>query len=229
MTTTLLELRTDVRDRLNESAATTNKQWTDTMLTRWINLGLRDVARRAEVVLDRDDIAAVSGTQEYSLPSDLLRIYRVEYTRTGDNQIYPLEFKDFNNLDGVWWTSQSITEGTPAYFTTWGMSPTAKLKVYPTPSSAGSFKVFYYRTPTTLVADGDIAEIPEGWADIVVNYCEYVALRRDADPRWQEAKALYEQSLDDMMETTRRLSDQAGSIETYSGSFIPGWLYNDAY
>lgn len=222
MTTTLTLLLADVRDHLDEATA---NQWTDAMLTRWINEGLKDIARRAEVIQDRATIPALVGVQEYTLPVDMHRVYRVEYQRTGDNQKYSLEYKDFNNLDAVWWTSQGITEGTPMYFTMWGMPPAAKVVIYPKPSSAGSFTVFYYRQPATLVSGGDVAEIPSGWESLVVLYCEYMALRRDADPRWQEAKSLYESGYNDLYELTRRWSDQAGSVEVAGGGMVPGWLY----
>lgn len=223
---TLTSLLADVRDRLDE---TTANQWTDAMLTRWINEGLRDVARRTETLMDRDTIAAVAGVQEYTLGTDMLRVYRVEYKRTGDTQIYNLEYKDFNNLDAVWWTSQAITQNTPSYFTMWGYPPAAKLIVYPKPAAAGTFTVFFYKTPALLVSGSDVAEIPDGWFDIIVNYCEFVALRRDADPRWQEAKSLYEENLNNMYELTRRWTDQAGSIDSNTGSMVPAWLYGGGY
>lgn len=226
MTTTLTSLLTDVRDRLNDNSAT--PQWSNTMLTRWINEGLRDVARRTETLMDRSTITAVAGTQEYTMPTTVHRVHRVEYKRTGDSQIYPLEYRDFNNLDAVWWTSQSITQGTPSFFTMWGFPPSLKLVVYPTPSTAGTFKVFYFREPATLVNGTDVAEIPEGWWDLIALYCEFVALRRDADPRWQEAKQLYEDSIAHMMELTQSWSNQAGMI-VQETSMVPAWLYGGDY
>ncbi len=222
MTITLTNILADVRDRLDDTSS--SPRWSDTMLTRWINEGLRDIARRNEVILDRSDITAVVGTQEYALPSTIHRVYRVEYRRTGDSQVYSLEYKDFNNLDAVWWTSQTISQATPMLFTTWGFPPNLKMVVYPKPAAAGTFKIFYYRAPATLVSGTDIAEVPEGWQDLISLYCEFVALRRDSSPRWQEAKSLYEESLSTMYDLTRRWSDQAGSIEVNT-SFIPGWLY----
>lgn len=222
MTITLTNLLADVRDRLNDNASV--KQWSDTMLTRWINEGLRDVARRTETLMDRATIVAVAGTQEYTMPTNVHRVHRVEYKRTGDSQIYPLDYRDFNNLDAVWWTSQAITQGTPSFFTMWGFPPSLKIVVYPTPATAGTFKVFYYREPAVLVNGADVAEIPEGWWDLIALYCEYVALRRDADPRWQEAKQLYESSMRDMMDLTRSWSNQAGMI-VQETSMVPAWLY----
>ena len=73
--------------------------------------------------------------------------------------------------------------------------------------------------------DTATVDIQSGWEELVENYCEFRAKRRDADPTWQEAKALYEEKLSQMMALTRRLTDQAGFIVNDSGVMIPQWLY----
>ncbi len=221
MTVTMTALLADIRDRLDESTA---RFWTDAQLERWANEGIRDIARRAETLQTRADITAVTGTQEYSLPTDVLRVYRVEYRPTGSSSVYPLEYRDFNSMDEVWWSAQTISRNYPVMFTMWGYPPTLKMIVYPTPSTGGSFKVFYYQSPA-LVTGSTVIPVPEGWVDLVALYCEYLAMRRDADPRWMEAKALYEEKLLNMMDLTRRWSDQADSVQSFTGRGVPGWIW----
>lgn len=226
MAISLTGLITETRARLNEATA---KQWSDVQLTVWINEGLRDIARRTEVLQARTNITAVVGTQEYLMPTDVVRAHRVEYIPSGSNQPnYPLEYRDWQNMDSVWWTSQGITRSTPSLWTMWGYPPVLKLIVYPTPAVAGTLRLFYYRLPALLVSGGDVAEVPEGWHDAVTDYCEYSALRRDADGRWTEAKGLYEQKLDELYTNTRRWADQAGSVEVNT-NFVPAWLWNGGY
>lgn len=221
---TLLDLRTDVRNRLAE---TTASQWTDDMLMRWINEGLQDVARRTETIQDYDDITATVALQTYTLPTTIIRVHRVEWRPTSGNP-NKMEFRDFNNMDSVWWGSQTTAQSTPVLFTMWGFPPNLKMIVYPSPASAGSFRVYHYRLPSQLTTDTQIAEIPEGWTDLVVSYCEYMALRRDRDPRWQEAKQLYEQSIDNMYELTRRWTDEAGMIDTDGPGFpLHPFIWNE--
>lgn len=220
MPVTLNAIRTDVRNRLSETSA---RYWTDSELDSWINEAARDIARRCEVLQDRQDITAISGTQEYALPESTLRIHRVEYRPTGSTEVFPLEYRDFNSMDSVWWTGQSQAQSTPRYFTLWGFPPSLKLIVFPKPQVGGTFKVFYYRLPTVPPLGTSNVEIPEGWQDAVALYCEYTALRKDADPRWQEAKQLYEHTLTNLYETSRRWADQAGAIETET-SWLPQWL-----
>lgn len=223
---TLAELRVQVRDRLDEPSGAF---WTDVQINKWVNEGAREVARRAEVLQTRDEIATVSGTQEYTLPSDVVRVYRVEY-EDASNQIWPLEYRDFNNMDSVWWTRQATTDSSrPYWFTMWGYPPTLSIVVYPTPNTtADTIRTFYYSMPATVTQDNATIPCPQGWEDLIVLYAEYVALRKDGDQRWQEAKALFEERLDAMIGLTRRWSDQAGMVSERN-SFQPAWLYDGGW
>lgn len=219
MAETLGQLIEAVREALSEA---TESQWDDNMLTRWINDGAGDIARRAEVLQDREDVDITDGVAEYTLPSDVLRIHRVEFYFDGETLKYPLEYRDFQNMDSMWGMNQT-TEGTPSLYTLWGFPPALKLVLYPVPSANGTAKVFYYRLPVPRVSSPQTVEVPEGYHDLIVHYAEYRALRRDRDPRWQEAKSLYDEGLFHMIELTRRWSDQAGMIDVGT-SHLPAWL-----
>lgn len=219
---TLSDVRTDVRSRLDESSA---RLWTDAELNRWINEALRDIARRCETLQAYDDINVTANTQEYTLPTDLLRVYRVEYRPTG-GQVFPLEYRDFNSMDSVWYSQQTSSRGRPYWFTMWGFPPSLKIILYPTPASTdGAIRVYHYRLPAEVSTDGATLELPSGWHDLVALYCEYIALRKDADPRWAEAKQLYEEKVGDLNDMTRRWTDQADAIQVGT-SMLPKWLYD---
>ena len=157
---TLVALRTKVRRRLDENTA---RFWADEDLNDWINEGAREVARRAEVLQHTSTINAVGGVQQYSLPNDTYRVHRVEWSRDG-TQSTTLEYRDFNSMDEVWWSSQRTSRGDPYWFTMWGFPPQLNLIVYPTPdvNIASAFKVFYYRLPGLALADAQVVEIPGG-------------------------------------------------------------------
>lgn len=223
--TTQSEVLEDVRSRLDEASA---GQWTDRELLRWINEALRDVCRRSEVLQTFCEIPAVVNQQEYTLPDDTVRVYRVEWRPEASTQVYPVTYKDFNNMDSIWVASQETTVGYPMLYTMWGYPPTLKIVLYPKPAMGGIVRVQYYKLPAQLALDGTDAdttiELPTGWEDLIALYCEYVAFRKDADPRWTESKQLYEESLGDMMDLTRRWTDQAGSFATET-TMLPRWLY----
>ncbi len=221
--TTLLDLREDVRSRLNEVS---QRFWQDSELDRWINQALTEVARRSETLQDRAEITTTANLQEFAMPVDTIRVYRVEWMPTSGTPIYPLEYRDFSSMDGAWYTSQDMTTGTPALYSMWGYPPNLKIILYPKPAEAGRIRVFYYRLPATIASDIDTAEIPAGWENLVALHCEYVALRKDADQRWQEAKQLFEEGLNSMLTLTRRWTDQSDSIQSASGSWLPRYIYD---
>lgn len=226
MSTTLTTALSRVRDHLNEATA---REWSDAQLTQFINEGVRDVARRAEVLQTKADVSVTAGTQEYTIPTDALRVTRCEYTPTGSSSIYPLEYRDFNAADQIWWTSRATSRGTPVLYTLFGYPPSIKTTLYPTPSQDGKLSVYYYKLPALISTGSETLGVPEGWEDLVVYYAEYMALRRDADPRWQEAFQLYEAKLQDMMILTRRWTDQAGVVVSDTGLAVPQWLWDDGW
>lgn len=226
MPVTQAELEEQVRDALLE---TSGKRWAPRVVTRWINEALRDIARRSESLATYSTVAAVIGTQQYTLPTDVIRVHRVEWRPTADQQVYPLDYRDFNNMDTVWWTQQTQTEGIPCLYTLWGYPPNLKLVSYPIPSVAGNFRVYYYKMPAELTTanPGATADLPEGWEDAAVAYCEYLAHRRNGDDRWQAAKAEYEAKVEDLIDVTQRFTDQAGMIVNDNNLAIPAWLYGE--
>lgn len=227
MTQTQGQILQSVRDRLNEA---TEGLWKDPMLRRWINEGAQDIARRTESLQERTDVDITAGTREYTLPSGVIRVNRAEWSADGETQSYALEYRDFQNMDAIWFTQQAVTTARPVYYTMWGFPPSLKLVLYPIPYANGNVKVFHYRLPTTLADDGSAVntavEVPEGWADCIVDYVEYMALRRDSNPRWQEAKSLYEEHVAELYDLTRRWTDQGGVVVPDT-PMVPMWLYND--
>lgn len=227
MAVTLGTMLTQVRERLDEDSA---RFWSEVEIRRWVNEGARDIARRAECLVDQATLTVSQGEQTHSAPMDAVRLHRVEWHPTGQTTKYPLEYRDYNSMDQVWSISQTITEGYPQYWTLWGYPGALNIMVYPKPSTGGSLLVFYYRLPADLATDGtDDAQnidIPEGWHDAIAMYAEYTGLRKDGDQRWMEAKAEYEQRVDDLIHASRRWTDTAGSID-YDGRLLPWWLWQD--
>lgn len=214
-----------VRDRLDEA---TPHQWSNEQLRRWINEGVRDVARRTECLMMTDTVAGVIGQHDYTLPTDIVRVHRVEWRPSSGDNIYPMQYVELKDGDHLWSTTRETQEGTPTTWTLWGFSPSLKMLVYPTPAEAGNFQVWSYQMPANLAVDGTAAGttlgIPTGWEDLVADYAEYRALRKDRDPEWQGAKALYDEHLLDLAATAQKWADQ-GSVITPSGISIPHWLY----
>lgn len=223
---------TRIREALDEDTA---RFWDEAEIRRWINDAAQEIARRTEILQDIDTITAVAGTAEYTLGADALRVHRVEFNYTGESAKRALEFRPFNAMDNIWWSHQDITRSAPAFYTVWGFTPNLKMRVFPVPDSGGTLTVYFYRLPAKLATASTTdasttLDIPNGWEDLVVYYAEYRALRKDRDPRWQEAKGLFEEKVDELLVMTRHYADQAGVMVSASGqSWVPAWLYGGDY
>jgi hypothetical protein len=233
MTQTLATIRANVQSILDEvinslgTPSPNPRFWTNLELNNWINEGCRDISRRSEDLQSfNTSIVAIAGTAKYTLPIDCLRVHRVEFVPTGQSQTYPLKHSTYQEMDAIWGINQQIQSAYPYYFVMWGFPPTLQIQFYPVPAQAGTFNVFYYRLPITLVADGDVAEIPSGWEDLITLYCEFNARRKNRDPMWQDVRQVYEQSLANLIDTTRQWHDQSRMITVATGLGIPGWLYD---
>ncbi len=219
-----------VRSRLDEP---TSNYWSATDLRRWINEIALDMARRTESLRGTYSQAATAGTASYTpaftSTTNMYRIYGIDFIPTGSTFTYPLEFRDRQGATEVWGITQD-TQGIPAIWTSWGAPPSLSIQVFPSPSQAGTLKIYYYRLPTQLaISDtsdaNDTVDVVDGWEDVLVDGVEYKAKRRDDDTTWKDAKQEYEQHLEAMMEATIRFTDAAGVITTPNGSYIPAWLY----
>jgi hypothetical protein len=222
------QLLSDLREsRLDEPTA---GQWTDTDLRRYLNEGAVEIARRTECLLATHTQPTVAGTQEYTAPTDAVRIYRVEYIDSS-SAVTALEYRDFGNMDAVWWTQKLNTTGRPYLYTMWGYPPTLKIVLYPKPDAIGTLKCYYYKLAVELATSStaDAAssyDIPAGWENILLDYAEYRAYVKDRDPRWAEAKQRFDEHLGAIFETTRRWTDQAGMI-TEGGSPLAQWIWDE--
>lgn len=224
MPVTLNTILTDVRNRLDE---TTARFWTDAELTNWINDGLRDISRRTETIQQfYTGLTTTASQAKYHLPPDVIRIHRVEYAPAGTSNRYPVQASTYQEMDQIWGINQLTQTMSYSYaYVLWGFPPNLIMQLYPVPASSGdTVNIFYYRLPNKLVNTTDIAEIPEGWQDLVSLYCEYVARRKDKDDGWKEAKQLYDETLANMYDMTRQWHDQARAM-TIGYNAVPEWLY----
>lgn len=220
---TLLEVRTQVRSALDEALGP--RAWENYELDNWINEGARDIARRSETIQSFfENIRVLANVGKYAMPDDMIRIHRVEFVIA--SQTYPVAASTYAEMDQYWGSWQTVPGSIPAAFVLWGTPGISlEMQLYPIPAQNGLLNIFYYRQPRKAERPGDPVEVPEGWHDAVVLYCEFQAKRRDKDPLWQEAKQLYEQALGNMILVTRQWHDQNQSFITANRA-VPSWLYS---
>jgi hypothetical protein len=224
---TLATVRQIVRDRLDED---TPRRWTNAQLNRWINEGARDIARRAECLQAKNTVSVSANAQTVSLSAltGLIKVNRVEWKGTGSSNVYALEYRDFNSMDAVWWDQQDNTTSTPRHYTLIGHPPSLTVQLYPIPSTSGTLRVLYWKLPAEASADSDTVEVPDGWWDVIADYAEYKALRKDSDARWREAFEIYKDNLAAIVDLTRRYTDQMDLI-TPETPFLSAWVWDDTW
>lgn len=230
-----------LRARLNEKGITSGT-WDDQDLYAWLDEGQRDVARRTLCLTDQRKLSLVAGTNEYTIPADVLRIFRCEFI-PGDGRRTPLTARAYNAMDSVWWSDQDRVRADPLMYTTWGNSPGAKLKLYPTPNASvtDGLRLFVARMPAPLpgaltgTGVGMPIDLPEAWVELAIDYAEYCALRRDRQTDiMAEVKAAYESRIGDI--TSGGLTDpgtgmtDANDEMVFDGPWpLPRWLVDPSF
>lgn len=223
MAVTLTTALANIRSLLDEP----NPQfWSNAELTQWINECCAETARKVEWKRALANIDVDSGTQTYTAPTDTYRIYRLEFVPDASIDTYTVEFRGYMEMDQIWGINQQWPASYPLYYTMWKVPPTMSIILYPVPSQNGTLNVYYYQQITPVVSGTDNLDILVGWEDIAYDYTVYRALRKDADPRWQEFKQTYEDKLLAMIDATRTFQDQAGTFSTGQAA-LPEWLVSD--
>lgn len=223
MAITLTEMLTNVRSLLDEP----NPQfWQNSELTNWINEACAECQRKVEWKRAIATVAVTAGTQKYTMPTDLYRAYRVEFTPDAGLDIYTVEFRGYMEMDQIWGINQEWPASYPLYYTMWKQPPTLQIVLYPVPSQNGNLNVYYYQQITPVATGTDPVDVLAGYEDVIEDYTCYRALRKDADARWQEFKSTYEDKLNVMYENTRTFQDQAGTFTTGQAA-LPEWLVSD--
>ena len=225
MATLLSEVLARVRDNLDEQ---TQGSWLQQSLRRWINEGMQDAARETKALKGTTTINVATGVSEYTLAANILEVYRLYFVDAAGNR-NPLAPTQYEGADQIWGANQNTRSGDPVMFTTWGFPPSLVMKVYPTPTAnvVGGFILHIARMPALLditgAGDGTAVDFPESWIDVIVDYCEYRALRKDRDPRWQESYNFYREKRDALQDTDYLDVSRNVIIDAVAGS-VPSWI-----
>lgn len=213
--------RTDLQTRLNDTNAA---YYSVESLNTWLNEGCRDAARRAKCLYDTFTINVNEGNQKYPAPVNMVEIHRVEFAPTGSINVYPLEFRNYSEMDSIWGIRQGITQYTAYYWTIWNSPPNTYIMLFPVPAVGGTLKVFFYRQATAAVNDSDYLDVLEGWWDVPILYAQYTALFKNSDPRWSQIRQLYLEQLDALAQVSSGFTDNVGNF-SYPLPSWPSWPF----
>lgn len=220
---------TNVRSLIDEPVA---QYWADSELTTWLNQGCQEVQRQAEWKRAIANITAVVAQQAYVAPSDLLRLYRLEFVPNNNTSYtYSLEFRGYNEMDALWGNLKTLPSAYPEQYTLWKF-PTDKtpgtlglqVLLYPVPNVAGTLNLYYYQAITPVASGGDELDILPGWEDCIYNFAAYRALRKDSDPRSKDFQSDYANQVEQLKTISRTYTDQANWFSTGQQNYNPLFL-----
>lgn len=229
MPDTLTVALTNVRSLIDEPVA---QYWSDSELTTWLNQGCQEVQRVAEWKRAIGNITTVVAQQAYVAPSDLLRLYRLEFVPNNNTSYtYSLEFRGYNEMDAAWGNLKTLPSAYPEQYTLWKF-PSDKtpgtlglqILLYPVPNVAGTLNLYYYQAITPVAAGSDELDILPGWEDCLYNFAAYRALRKDSDPRSKEFQSDFMTQLDQLKTISRTYTDQANFFSTGQQNYNPLFL-----
>lgn len=229
MTVTQSAAIEQVRDRLDEPY---EGFWSDANIRRWLNEGVREIARRSEWKRTSSDIACVAGTQFYTLPLATIRVYRAEWVPSGTSLTYRLEYRDINQMDVMWGPNQRITQGIPQFYTMVSANPLS-VELAPIPTQTSTLRIFYYIMPTDLATNTTAAEataldVPMGWEDLPVEYATAMAFRKSRDPQqYAQTMQVFESKLTEFTDMATRFTDEPTMITPDTGGW--GGDYMDSF
>jgi hypothetical protein len=205
-----------------------NNYWSTASITNWLNEGCMDIARRSQTLQELIVQDVVPLANMYLMPTNLISVHRIEFKPAGQtwpsNQTYPVVYRAINDMDQVWGVNQGSQSTYPQFYTPWQSPPNLTIQLFPVPAQSGTLNIYYYRTAYPATSGTDNLDVVEGFQSVTYLYAEYMALRKSADPRWRDAKELYEAEFQDIMNRTRTYTDQAGTFTT-GGGWMPYWLY----
>lgn len=223
------EFLNQVRDVLDDQFGS---QWSAGQLRRWVNAGLDDVSRSTHWKELSTDVAVSAGDQTKAIPADVVEIQHAYFLPTGSDEVIPLVAYHYERMDQIWGSWQNSINGDPQAFAPRGVSPNITVWMYPVPDRAGTLRVFYAGQATNIdvngADDGNQLDMPQAWVDVLVHYVEYRALRKDRDPRWQEAFGLYQQARDELAQhDTLAVARQVVHDAATGG--MPRWLVDPTF
>lgn len=189
-------LVSDIITRVRNIAGDTDVlQFTDDDIMRWINDAMRECAVDNDLLQKSASSTVTSGTSEYSLPTDILRLHSVKY----NNQKLPiLTLEEFDEQ----FTTDGTDTGTPINCLIWA----GVVRLFPTPdNSTDTLKIDYIRTPADVTAPANTPDLPVGYHQRLLDYCLAQVAQQDDD------LGRYQLKMDEFRTGVQKLKDQGES------------------
>ncbi len=186
----------EMRDEVNSSLGSPGALVTD--LQRWVNQAYLAIASGVdfEILMDRQAIPTVDGTQTYAVTGDPLATLLIRNTDTGGTLGWLTMFELYRRDD--------LTKDVPSHWT----RVEADYVLFPIPDAIYNLEAIQKTEPTQLAVDGDTTILPPFWDVAVTMMATHLAMlqlnEEDRATAWLNMFITYVQTrLDE--DTLRRL------------------------
>lgn len=207
---------------------------TETELLGYINEAIDDcesiihnLGLEAKYFLTTDTLTLVSGTSDYSMPSDIYanKIVKVFYNNAG--KIY--EIPRIRDLAVV----PHIQSGEDYQYQILNLTAGIKMRLLPTPAESGAYVQRYYirnvRALTTSTASTNTCEVPES-VNFIYAHVKCRVGEKEGNPSLPEWKAGLLQQHDLMVQNLQEFTQDNNNqipldMGFYEDSYLEGWGY----
>lgn len=146
-------------------------------ITEWLNQAQEEFAKETRWFKFSLSISAVASQAEYPFPdAAAAQVLSIDWVRVDDRDIYPLGSQGRLDRGAFDWRDQV---GTPTHWFLRGMST---LRLWPTPSAAGSANIDVFGTglPPVIAHPEDQFYVPNGYDAAFQAYAKMRATQKDA-------------------------------------------------
>jgi hypothetical protein len=159
----------------------------------------------------------VAGTSGYALPTDLMKVVRVEHRQTNsvsENDWRRLATVNIANdrLDSYFPLREGYTPGFGYYIA----GNTMYLR--PAPAQAYQVRIWYIPRPTVLALDADTPTVPSEYHDLISEFAAIQMLAKSGEGIWRERSDTFQAELLNMLETVET-RDQVAEQMVISDDF----------
>lgn len=190
------EIATRVKRQFGDEAGA---QITDADIIRWCNDAQREIAASNDLLQVIATTAVVAGTDQYTLPTDILTLRNVRYAGVKLRFLTPEESTTLIGTD-------TTTIGTPTHYSIFAN----KIDLFPAPdtTSATNLQLYYTRQPVDVTVVGDTPELPLKYHNRIVEYCIAQAYELDDNYESYEKKMKVFNDGVDKLKGTAEWADQ---------------------
>jgi uncharacterized protein DUF6682 len=150
-------------------------QLKDADIIDFINDAQREIYNKNNLGETIGTVATIVGTQSYSFPAGLMRLFSVKYDGISLTELAQQDADNYlPNNDAL---ASTLEKGSPTHYWTYA----DKIFLYPIPDSVKNLTIRYNRYPTDVAADGDTTDLDRRYDNRILDYCYASAYQLDGN------------------------------------------------